>query len=183
MKSNLAPISGLQTATGPRTVEGKRRSSKNAIKHGIFSKHLFLEDECRADFDNLHRDLCEDFQPKGVMEGLLVEQLAILFLRWRLILTAESAMIARSPASELESINGEKGRLKEDLEQIELASKNFSHFSPRTPLLPSLAELDLIVRYESHLIRVFDRKLSQLQGLQRARRCGPPTPAIKIDFD
>jgi hypothetical protein len=117
------------------------------------------------------------------MEQLLVEHLAILFLRWRLVLTAESAMISRSPASELESINGEMSRLKEDLEQIELANENFSHYNPRTPLLPSLAELDLIVRYESHLSRVFDRKLSQLQGLQRARRGDPPTPAIKIDLD
>ena len=77
----------------------------------------------------------------------------------------------------------EMSRLKEDLEQIELANENFSHYNPRTPLLPSLAELDLIVRYESHLSRVFDRKLSQLQGLQRARRGDPPTPAIKIDLD
>jgi hypothetical protein len=107
METQSTSISPVQTATGPRTVEGKERSSRNAIKHGIFSKHLFLDDECRADFDKLHQGLREDFQPERVMEQLLVEQLS----------------------------------------------------------------------------REFDRKLSQLERLQRARREHPPAPTIKIDLD
>ena len=182
METQSTSISPVQTATGPRTVEGKERSSRNAIKHGIFSKHLFLDNGCRADFEKLHRGLREDLQPEGVMEQLLVEQLAIIFLRFRLALAAESAMIARSPAFVLESINGEMGRLKEVLKKLESDDLNFD-LTSLTSLLPPQADLDRIVRYESHLSREFDRKLSQLERLQRARREHPPAPTIKIDLD
>jgi hypothetical protein len=183
METQSTSISPVQTATGPRTVEGKERSSRNAIKHGIFSKHLFLDDECRADFDKLHQGLREDFQPEGVMEQLLVEQLAITFLRWRRMLAAESVMFARSPASDLESVKGDMGRLREALKKIESANMNFTDFGPPSSLLPPPPDLDRIVRYESHLSREFDRKLSQLERLQRARRGHPPAPTIKIDLD
>jgi len=32
-------------ATGPQTISGKRRSSQNALKHGIFSRTILLKDE------------------------------------------------------------------------------------------------------------------------------------------
>ena len=43
-------------ATGPRTEVGKGRSSRNAIKHGIFSKAILLKEESRAEFELLRTD-------------------------------------------------------------------------------------------------------------------------------
>jgi hypothetical protein len=187
MKSNIAPASGIQTATGPRTVEGKRRSSRNAIKHGIFSKHLFLDPECREDFDKLHQGLREDLHPEGAIEQLLVEQLAITFLRYRLVILVERAMMARSPAFVLESINGQMDRLKQVLKEVESENPAFDlPFSPRPAppsLLPPQSDLDLVVRYDRHLSRELDRILSRLETVQRARRGHPPTPTIKINVD
>jgi hypothetical protein len=86
-----------QAATGPRTVAGKKRSSRNAIKHGLFCQDIILEGEERADFDDLLRDLIDDRQPEGAMEHYLVNQLATLMWRRRRVIVVENALISRAP--------------------------------------------------------------------------------------
>ena len=68
-------------ATGPRTIAGKRRSRMNAIKHGFYSKHLLLDGEDPAEYEKLHRDLRNDWQPVGRSMDLEAEWLATLY--WR----------------------------------------------------------------------------------------------------
>ncbi len=45
------------SSTGPRTVEGKARSSRNALKHGIFAQEVVIRDgdgaEDPAEFEAL----------------------------------------------------------------------------------------------------------------------------------
>jgi hypothetical protein len=86
-----------QQSTGPRTVAGKRRSSRNSTKHGIFSRNLILDGELQVDFDAVLSDLQVHFQPRGRMENYLIEQLAIQMWRKHRVLLAETAMISRSP--------------------------------------------------------------------------------------
>ena len=86
-------------ATGPRTLPGKQRSSKNALKHGVFSKEILLKGEVRAEFQALHHELREDLHAEGFLEELLVENLAILIWRRKRFFNAETAEIAK--ASEL----------------------------------------------------------------------------------
>jgi hypothetical protein len=95
----LRPDSGKprQQSTGPRTAAGKRRSSRNSTKHGIFSGNLILDGEIQADFDAVLLDLQTHFQPRGCMEKYLIEQLATQMWRKRRILLAETAVISRSP--------------------------------------------------------------------------------------
>ncbi|HEY6291022.1 MAG TPA: hypothetical protein VI455_05590 [Terriglobia bacterium] len=72
---------------GPRTAEGKRRSSRNARKHGCYSEALFQSmqqlDEDPRDFVQLRDGLWESHQPANPAQALLVEDLALL--RWRRI--------------------------------------------------------------------------------------------------
>ncbi len=63
-------------STGPRTPEGKQRSSQNARKHGCTSRELILPGECPEAFEALRRDWLEDFQPAAVTALELVEQTA-----------------------------------------------------------------------------------------------------------
>ena len=84
-------------ATGPRTAAGKRRSRRNSIKHGLFSKHLLLDGEDPAEYEKLHRDLRDDWQPVGRSMDFEVERLASLYWRQRRSPTAEAASISRSP--------------------------------------------------------------------------------------
>jgi hypothetical protein len=78
--------------------EGKRRSRKNATKHGIFSRCLILDGESRADFDRMLDDSVIHLQPQGPIEEYLVEQLAIQIWRRIRVLRAETSLISRSPS-------------------------------------------------------------------------------------
>ncbi len=82
-------------ATGPRTEQGKQKSSRNATKHGVFSKVIVLKTESRAEYEELLAGLWEDRKPEGTLEELLVEKLAALAWRHRRLLVAEGAEIRK----------------------------------------------------------------------------------------
>jgi hypothetical protein len=74
---------------GPRSRQGKENSKYNALKHGIFSKVVLLENEPRAEFNSLLRGLRIQFEPNGTLEELLVDKLVILFWRLRRLIIAD----------------------------------------------------------------------------------------------
>jgi hypothetical protein len=86
----------IQKATGPRSRGGKERSSRNGIKHGIFSEVVVLPGESRDRYQLLLKELQEELQPDGRLEELLVEKLAVLAWRHRRLLIAEGAEIRAS---------------------------------------------------------------------------------------
>jgi len=94
-KSSLSLTVNSNPQTGPRTRRGKRKSSLNSLKHGIFSKIVVLPNESRSDFDELYVGLIESWLPQGKMEELLVEKLAVLFWRYRRLTMAECAEIGK----------------------------------------------------------------------------------------
>jgi len=92
--SKRSVTSGARGATGPRTTQGKQRSRYNAIKRGIFAKDVLLSHESAAEFESLIKGYREDFQPQGMHETLLVENLATIVWRRKRLLQAEAAEIA-----------------------------------------------------------------------------------------
>src|SRR5687767_10713245 len=78
-----------QKSTGPRTPEGKRKSSPNAQTHGLRSRlstdALVCEHE-REDFQLLSQALQEELDPHTPLQHLLAERLALL--AWKLRRTA-----------------------------------------------------------------------------------------------
>lgn len=79
------PVGGPGTkrgTTGPRTLEGKRRSSFNSLNHRIFAKGVVDGRESIADYHRLQKNLLEDHQPQTHTGSLLVCKLAHEF--WRL---------------------------------------------------------------------------------------------------
>ncbi len=68
-------------STGPKTIKGKARSSRNALVHGIFSKELLLPGEDPAPLDQFKRDMIKSLAPRNAMELELVEQ--VIADRWR----------------------------------------------------------------------------------------------------
>ena len=69
-------------STGPRTPEGKARSSQNAIKHGLLARDAVMADEDPAEYDRQLQILEENLFPKNAIEFELVLQIADS--RWRL---------------------------------------------------------------------------------------------------
>lgn len=72
-------------STGPRTVAGKQRSSRNAITHGLLARHAVISvgdgKEDRAEFDGLHQKLRDYYRPDGIQDELDIEELAVGY--WR----------------------------------------------------------------------------------------------------
>lgn len=71
-----------QLSTGPRTDEGKAKSSLNAVKTGLTGRTVLLPAEDAAAYETHLEDYRREFQPVGVRETQLVQNLADA--QWRL---------------------------------------------------------------------------------------------------
>lgn len=80
-------------ATGPRTAAGKKRSSRNALKRGMFSRILLVDGESPAEYRELLGGLWEEWQPSGATEAACVEDLAYVIWKKRRVRLAETAEI------------------------------------------------------------------------------------------
>jgi len=63
-------------STGPVTLEGKARSSQNALKHGLSAKALLLPSDDPAAFQRHLDTFLDEYQPQGPTEQQLVRTLA-----------------------------------------------------------------------------------------------------------
>jgi hypothetical protein len=62
-------------STGPKTEEGKARSSQNSRTHGLNSATLFIPEERQPEFQSLVAALLEEVLPVGELQSLFFEQL------------------------------------------------------------------------------------------------------------
>ena len=81
-------------STGPKTAEGKARSSKNALKHGIMSQEVLLPWESEKDLEAFGKRLRADLAPVGELEFLLADRIISTAWRLRRCLKVESAVLA-----------------------------------------------------------------------------------------
>src|SRR5579871_2201013 len=72
----LANQANAQHSTGPRTEEGKAKSSRNRLSSGFASNTRFLEGEDPDEFDVLLADFMNEHQPSTPTEQVLVEKMA-----------------------------------------------------------------------------------------------------------
>lgn len=81
-----------QHCTGPKTEEGKLRSSQNALKSGLYSKAEVLITESREAYDQLIADFYEEFAPATPQEASLVD--ALIRYEWltRRYMAADTAI-------------------------------------------------------------------------------------------
>jgi len=135
-----------QMSTGPRTEEGKSRSRRNALKHGILSSALLITEgegaEDRAEFDELLGGLHRDLAPVGTLEEMLVEKIAVCWWRQKRALRCEVGLVRRSFFPD--SSNALEDALR-DIGVIPHPEREAikDHLS-----VPLGAELDRILRYE-----------------------------------
>ncbi len=84
--------------SGPQSVAGKVRSSRNALRHGILSSHLLLPDEDPAEYQLLLDSLFVELLPLGTLEQALVERIAVALWRQRRLVRVETARVRKSQA-------------------------------------------------------------------------------------
>ena len=64
----LANRRNAKRSTGPKTAEGKRRCSQNAISHGLLSRETLLDGEDPEVFAAVWDQLLGELQPEGELE-------------------------------------------------------------------------------------------------------------------
>ena len=93
-KQIAANRENARKSTGPRTEQGKRRSRRNSIRHGLTAETVIkvLEDE--ADYESLAAAINSDFRPATNFETQLIARLISLLWRLRRATAIESGLLA-----------------------------------------------------------------------------------------
>jgi hypothetical protein len=158
IKTEIARRNGAKSR-GPVSIDGCRRASLNALKHGLASRNpgiLCLANEDPGRLDQLAARWIAKLQPRDEAELEMVHE--IVAHRWRL---------QRSWAIETAALDTEMDRQATALE------KTYARFDEPVRLaeaFQSLSDrsqsLELLGRYEHRLLRQFERALTDYLRLR-----------------
>jgi hypothetical protein len=168
-----------QKSTGPKTATGKKRVSKNAVRHGFFSKFLLIQHrdgkESQNEYDNLYTGVRKHYQPVGWLEELWVEKIAVCSWRLRRLIRCESGQIARALAGHSYELQQSKA---DDLAEPASAPLSNPEMDALTDhlFLPEKEELDKLLRFEAMINRQLNHAIAELERVQ-ARWKGETSPA------
>src|SRR5688572_25538951 len=189
-------------STGPRTREGKARSSRNALKHGFRATASALTPlEDREAYESYTSSIIDSLRPATAMEQDLAQRIADLSWRLRRIPDAESALLTRDTLCDLwsrcaterqredeEEQEGDPQQEQEQEQQQQAQERDAqadddaddADITPESParLLASAMSLPqnpylTLQRYEASLDRARSRALKELRQLQKDRRDHP----------
>ena len=92
-KQRAANKRNAQQSTGPRTEEGKRKSSLNAIRHGLFAKNYDMSPEEKVEHDQLLQSYLDHYNPEDPITLDLVQELAMAKTRQKRVWAMEAASL------------------------------------------------------------------------------------------
>jgi hypothetical protein len=144
---------------GPVTPEGKRRSSQNALRHGLLAATVVLQHEDTENFQTYLEEHIERFQPADYVEMNVVEEMVAA--TWRL--HRSWALQTRLLDKEIDTHTGEEVADAMAASVAKLAAE------------PGLA---LLQRYETRLHLVYHRCIATLARLRASRRSSPAAPSL-----
>jgi hypothetical protein len=87
-------------STGPRTEAGKKRSSQNALRHGLTCRTAALPTEDQAAYEQHCRHFRVEYQPANASETQLVQELADTSWRLNRIPLLETGLLTEVPNPE-----------------------------------------------------------------------------------
>ena len=160
-------------STGPRTDEGKQRSSQNALKHGVYAVESVIPGEDPADFDKLCDEFGQRYQPDGPYERSLVRQMADAEWRMRRIMRLEADFI-KYPVEQALERHQER---HPDQPEPDLSLLRGQILQSRT------IELQRFARYEDTLSRRQRQAYKSLMECrtQEAQRDAPPPRTTRAE--
>ena len=146
-----------QHSTGPKTDQGKWRSSLNSLRHGLTGQIVVMPNEDLAAYKSHVKTFVDEYTPKGATEAQLVQQLADT--SWRLNRAASleatlytlAAGLGSDPITDAPEPTKSTIALAAALESNAKALMNLSLHSQR-------------------LSRQFERTVTQLRDIQKTRQ-------------
>jgi hypothetical protein len=128
---------------GPATPEGKRRSSYNAVRHGLLAQCVVMAAEAGENFELILRQHVDRFAPADGVEFAMVEEMASSYWRLRRAWAIETRMLD-------DAFNAQTSG-----DQLGCIATGFKDLAAQ----PSL---QLLLRYQASLHRTYTRALHNL---------------------
>jgi hypothetical protein len=156
-----------QKSTGPRTPEGKAQSRRNGLLHGLTAKTCMLDGENPAELTNLVDKLSEKYDPQDIDEDFYVERMAKARCRYNRIMPLEAGIfnirlsVDQAPKEVVEALSQEGQRAWAYLRDANGGNA-----------------LTKLARYETTLLREYDRSRQELERLQKIRAARPIPPPV-----
>ncbi len=138
----------------------ERKSSRNAVTHGIFTSPIVLRNESNAEYLRLEREHLAQWSPVGPLESNLVDQLIAADWRLRRVWQTETARLDL----QMDRDDAELAAELKDVDEQVRASVALEHLGDQGRFL------DHIHRYEVRFTRQLERTSRYLTALQDIRR-------------
>jgi hypothetical protein len=146
-----------QHSTGPKTPEGKKQSSLNALRHGLTGQIVVMPTEDLAAYQSHLKSFTDEYHPKGATESHLVQALADTSWRLNRVAALETNLLTMGIANAQSPITDAPQKVQDA----------FSIVSALESQSKALSNLSL---HSQRLSRQFERTLLQLRDLQKTRR-------------
>src|SRR6266481_6398242 len=91
-KSQTSRANGAKSR-GPVTPEGRAKSARNSVRHGLRAKSIVLPTESEEEFQSLLDSYNDQFDPQTGVERELVEAMAVARWRLRRVCTIETHLL------------------------------------------------------------------------------------------
>jgi hypothetical protein len=150
---------------GVKTPEGKEISKYNSLKHGILS--VVITEYDKGNFEELHKRLIGDLCPETVIEEILVERIALYFIRLNRGAKAETEYIKKI-------LNPDVGHwevfdpIYEEVFKKWIVDKE--GYRPKINKDDIEPLVNLYLRYEKSLENRLFKTMHELMLIQRARK-------------
>lgn len=161
-------------STGPTSLEGKKKSSINAVTHGILSNITALPGEDECFMQNLRGDIIATYQPQDAMERVLVDRIYIAIVRQIRLCEAEAAKLKMSMSSEalgegLLKILRQSGVRIFSVDNLTEDGRNLLEDMKIIHRIPQGVDITLMTRYQVQLDNDLYRAMSALQKYRESK--------------
>jgi hypothetical protein len=146
-----------QHSTGPKTAEGKKQSSLNALRHGLTGQIIVMPAEDLDAYRSHLKSFADQYNPKDVTEANLVQALADCSWRLNRVAALETNLLTLGIASG-------SGPLLDAPQQIQDAMSIVAALESQSKALSNLS------MHSQRLSRQFERTVTLLRDLQKTRR-------------
>ena len=111
-KKTLANRLNSKKSTGPKSEAGKRKSSLNSIKHGLYGEKIAIIGENIDEINDITERLVKELKPIGINQEIIVSKMVDLAIRLRRIPLLEAGILNQ----EMQEYEAEK--YKEDVAEV-----------------------------------------------------------------
>jgi hypothetical protein len=156
-------------STGPRTDSGKKRSSLNAVRHGLTGQIIVHTPEDQEAFTKHCDGIRKDLDTVGALETNLAQAIAEDYWRLNRARALENSIFAL----------GQIDHLPEDSDDPDVDAA----LAQGRTWIAHARELQLLSLYESRIRRSVEKNTAELRALQNKRRLAPIAARLQQDLN